>query len=131
VVVGTHAIGTWSHEGRVAVRARALEAGDTAWVSGRLVFRDTPLRDVIAELSRAYGTAVTLADSTLADRPVTYTAPITKRSLREVLDVVTLIANAHYTSAPRGFVVRVGRPTQTKSLPSVPLHPTQESQYGK
>jgi len=41
--------------GAVNVARAALTAEDTAWVSGRLVFRDAPVAQVIADVKRWYG----------------------------------------------------------------------------
>jgi transmembrane sensor len=42
-----------------------------AWTEGRLVFRDTPLRDVVRELSRWYDIDIHLADDTIGARLLT------------------------------------------------------------
>jgi transmembrane sensor len=115
----------------VRLIAGASIDADTAWASGRLVFRDTPLREVIAELSRVYGVDVMLSDSSLANQQVTYTATTATRSLIDVLDVVAPIANAHYTRVKQRFILYAGR-----RLPPVPrsIRPSssiQEPQYGK
>lgn len=60
-----------------------------AWMDGRLVFRDTPLSDVVAELHRWYAEDVRIGDSTVADLPLT--ASFDAVSLRETLDVITTI----------------------------------------
>lgn len=41
-----------------------------AWMNGRLVFHDTPLSDVVAELHRWYDEEIRLGDSTLAHLPL-------------------------------------------------------------
>lgn len=58
----------------VAVVARGTDvAADTAWTTGRLVFRDTPLGDVAGALRRWYGLDVRFADPALAERHLTAT----------------------------------------------------------
>jgi len=132
VVLSARTSGTVSQDGNVGVTERALTESDTAWVDGRLVFQNVPLRDVVAELSRAYGASITLADSSLSDRRVTYTAALSTHSLRDVLDVIAPIANAHYAPAERGFVLHAGRRTP-RVRPAVPhpLSSPEEIQYGK
>ncbi len=53
---------------------RAVRVDESlAWVDGHLVFRDTPLRDVLAELARWYDLEIMPVDPSLAERPVTAT----------------------------------------------------------
>lgn len=60
-----------------------------AWMDGRLVFHDTPLSDVVAELHRWYDEDVRIGDSTLAELPLT--ASFDAASLRETLKVITTV----------------------------------------
>ncbi len=62
----------------------------TSWTRGELTFRDTPLREVAAELSRWYGLNVTVTDSALATRPVTgtYTSEPADDVMRSVAHAV-------------------------------------------
>lgn len=50
---------------------RRLAAGDLAWVRGRLVFQDCPLREVLAELRRYYPGWIINTDERLGARAVT------------------------------------------------------------
>ena len=56
----------------VAERAAAT-ADDSAFATGRLVFRDAPLTDVSASLKRWYGIDLSVSDSSLARRRLTAT----------------------------------------------------------
>jgi transmembrane sensor len=60
-----------------------------AWTEGRLVFQDTPLRDVIAELGRWYDRdLLQLADTSVGSRRLT--ASFTNESLPIVIDRIAL-----------------------------------------
>jgi transmembrane sensor len=54
-----------------------------AWAGGRLVFRDTPLRDVVTALSRWYGIDMRIADARISRR--VYTASFQDEPVSEVL----------------------------------------------
>jgi ferric-dicitrate binding protein FerR (iron transport regulator) len=79
---------------RVVIRHGADVASATAWTAGTLVFRDAPLPEVAAELSRWYGVSIVLADETLRMRHVT--AVIDQRSVTTVLDVLAPGVGARY-----------------------------------
>jgi transmembrane sensor len=63
----------------------------TSWAQGQLVFKDTPLRDVVAELGRWYAVDVRLADPRLA--VLRLTASFDTESLPEALRVISLALN--------------------------------------
>ncbi|CAB3633982.1 hypothetical protein LMG26696_01397 [Achromobacter pulmonis] len=65
-------------------------AAITAWQRGRLVFRDTPLRQVVAELNRYLREPLRIDDATLARLRVAGTLPIDDPEA--VLDVLPRIA---------------------------------------
>lgn len=73
----------------------------TAWMQGELVFHDTPLSRVVAELRRWYDIDLRLGDAALAQVPLT--ASFTAESAAEALRVVT-------TAVPLR-IVRHGRVT--------------------
>jgi transmembrane sensor len=62
----------------------------TAWTRGELVFRNTPLSEVVAELRRWYDADVRLGDPGLANLPLT--ASFAVESLQEAMTVVTTVA---------------------------------------
>ncbi|HEX8849779.1 MAG TPA: FecR domain-containing protein [Gemmatimonadaceae bacterium] len=57
----------------VVTRAASAADDEAAWTRGRLVFRDTPLREVAADLRRWYGLDLRLDDPSLAARRLTAT----------------------------------------------------------
>lgn len=64
------------------------------WRKGKLVFQNTPLRDVERRLERWYGIQVEIADSTLYDNNLT--AVFEDEPLIEVLNVVALSLGVEY-----------------------------------
>ncbi len=65
---------------------------DLAWTSGRMVFENVPLRDVLAEISRYRQDRVLVLDERLGDFPVTATLSVTDAeavlgSLKQILPV--------------------------------------------
>lgn len=64
-------IGTATRTMGLRILRGADLGADTSWAGGRLVFRDTPLRDVILELARWYDVDIRLANPVLGDRLLT------------------------------------------------------------
>ncbi|MGA9838618.1 MAG: FecR domain-containing protein [Gemmatimonadaceae bacterium] len=73
----------------VAVVSPVDPARYTAWMKGELVFRDTPLRDVVRELRRWYAVDVELGDSTLARMP--FSASFAVETSRQAISTVTTV----------------------------------------
>lgn len=65
-----------------------------AWIDGRLVFGDTPLRDVAAELGRWYDVDVRLGDDRLGERRLT--ASFAEEPVSQVLDLIALSLDLRY-----------------------------------
>ena len=63
-----------------------------AWTKGRLVFRDTPLREVARVLSRWYDLDVTVADTAIAERRLT--ASFTTEPVGQVLNFIAPAVDA-------------------------------------
>lgn len=98
-----------SHEpGRaLAVPHRENVSAVTAWQRGRLVFRDTPLTDVVSELNRYLREPLRLGDEALGTIRVAGTLPIDEPEA--VLRVLPRIAPVRVTYPPAGGVVLLGR----------------------
>jgi transmembrane sensor len=91
-------------------------ADDTAWTSGRLVFRDAPVAEVAGALRRWYGVALLVEDPVLARRHLT--ATFRGEPLPEVLRVVGLALGARLDR--RGDTVLVRPAVRSASRMSVP-----------
>lgn len=75
-------------EGRVEALPGGATAEDFAWMHGELIFRDTPLSTVIADLRRWYGVEVRVADTALLQRR--FTGMFTTEPRERVLDVIAM-----------------------------------------
>jgi transmembrane sensor len=106
VTLGARDLAAVNAAGLVTVRHGVDVSRYAAWTQGQLVFEDTPLREVTAELGRTYDLDVTLADSTLGKELVT--ASFTDQSVDEVLRVVTHVVGATYRRTGRTVVIRRG-----------------------
>ena len=63
------------------------------WMEGRLIFRDTPIKEVISHIERWYDVSITcqLSDETIINKK--FTADLKTRSVREVLEVIQMSMN--------------------------------------
>ena len=75
-------------EGRVESLPGGATAEDFAWMHGELIFRDTPISTVIADLRRWYGVEVRVADTALLQRR--FTGMFTTEPRERVLDVIAM-----------------------------------------
>lgn len=116
--------------GRVEVSSGIPVEDYTAWTSGQLVFRKTPVRVVVADLSRAYGANIQVSDSALARYTVTWSVPTTQISLAGALDALTAVLKAHVVQTGTRILVTPGRSTSVR--PSrVDSLSRQEHGYGR
>jgi transmembrane sensor len=79
--------GSMAADGRVQTFPHAV-ADDTAWTSGRLVFRDASLARVAGEVRRWYGVTLHIADSSLVNRHIT--AEFKGEPVDQVLKIIGL-----------------------------------------
>ena len=63
------------------------------WMEGRLIFKETPIREVMTHIERWYDVAVTfnVSDETIKNKR--FTADLKTRSVREVLEVIQMSMN--------------------------------------
>ncbi len=92
-----------SAAGQITTATGVDVAAAAGWVTGRLTFEKTPVRDVVVALSRWYGVPITLADPTIGDR--LYTATLTDLSASATLQAVGLAARARVVQRDGGFVL--------------------------
>jgi transmembrane sensor len=85
----------FSHQSDDLALAEVETAHYTSWISGSLVFEDSPVHDVIKALERWYGVTIHLQnDDNLLCR---LTARIDKESLTETLDLLSTTTGITYT----------------------------------
>jgi transmembrane sensor len=129
-VLTARMLGTVDDSGMVRVQPNIVIDDYTRWTTGDLVFRKTPARDVVAEIGRAYGVEIRIADSALAAQPLSWTVTLTRRSLTGVLEPLAGVLDAHVTRAGRVITLVPGRSASPKSIDTRSSH-SSETQYGK
>jgi transmembrane sensor len=89
LVLGARDVGQLRADGGIVARRNVDVDSYLAWRDGRLIFRNTPLREVLFRLSTWYDIDVELGDSALATRPFTASFPRHETS-DQVLRTLTL-----------------------------------------
>lgn len=80
-------------DARGAIEIREVDpARYIAWTDGHLLFDETPIREVAAQLARWYGTPVVIADSALSTRD--FTGSFNDDALPDVLAVIASAVHA-------------------------------------
>ncbi len=96
------------HDGSVQVHRDVDLSRELAWLEHRLVFDDTPLRQVARELERWYRVEVVLSEPAQGDLRVT--ATFDNEPLNEVFRSLSLILNLDYDIEGRRIVFSHRRP---------------------
>lgn len=129
VVLSAGMRGIATDSGRIEVTPNVAIEDYTAWTSGRLIFHETPVPDIVADLGRSYGADIRLADSTLASRALSLTVLSDRQSLSDVLDVLTTLLNAHIIRVGNVITIVPGRSAVRRSIPETHIL-SKEPQYG-
>jgi len=130
VVLGARTLGVVDDSGAVRVIPDIVSEDEIAWTTGRLVFRETPVTEILAELGRAYAVDIRLTDSALGRNTLTFTVPVAKRSLNDVLDALAATLGAHVLRSDSVIRLVPGVRTPTQHSISRPTF-ILESQHGK
>jgi transmembrane sensor len=101
-------------EGGIDVRRDQDLDAYFAWTRGQLVFDNTPLSEVAAELSRWFDLDIEVADSAIANRPYSATL-LTSTPVDELLQVIGMATDVRVER--RGRTVRFTGPGYTGRLP--------------
>ena len=80
--------GSMTADGSVRAYPHTVTEDAAAWTSGHLAFKNASLVRVIGEVRRWYGVTIRVADSSLADRTLTFDA--TGESVDQVLKIIGL-----------------------------------------
>lgn len=131
VVLVTRSLGTVDDSGRVHVTPNIAVDDYTAWTTGRLVFNKSSMRDIVAELSRVYGVDIQVADSTQASRVFTWTVPVARQSLADVLEAITAALGAHVTRSGNVITILPGAGPSRQSPIRQRVLSSKESLYGR
>jgi transmembrane sensor len=117
VLLTASMLGSIDAKGRLSVRKGIDPSDHLAWTEGRLVFVETPLRDVIPRLSRWYDIDIRMADSALAGIP--FTASVTGASPESVVRLLAASVEAGLERRGTAYVLypkaRSGGPAPTRS----------------
>ena len=100
-------VGIVSANTPMAVARGAASADDSAFTTGRLVFRDAPLTDVSASLKRWYGIDLSASDSSLARRRLT--ASFDGEPVERVLSVIGMTLGVDVQRTGSTVIVRPPR----------------------
>jgi ferric-dicitrate binding protein FerR (iron transport regulator) len=71
----------------------------TAWISGKLVFKDDPMDEVVRKLNRWFNVDIEVADPRILE--YVYTATFQDESLDQILELLTISAPISYQVIPR------------------------------
>jgi transmembrane sensor len=85
-------VGVVTTVGVVRASRGAESSDDLAWTSGRLVFRNAPVAELVADLRRWYGVELRVTDSALLARH--FTGSFQSEPVDRVLDVISLALGA-------------------------------------
>jgi transmembrane sensor len=66
----------------------------TSWMSGRLIFDDTPMSEVVTRLERWYGVDITVKDPAVLN--ASFTAEFKSESIIQVLDLLKITSDIEY-----------------------------------
>jgi len=97
-------LGRVNDQGEVEIQRGVDTASLLAWAEGRLVFKDTPLGDVVAQLRRWYAAEIRLADPALGARRVS--ASFQGEPLQQVLNLLALTLDLAAEREGEAFVIR-------------------------
>jgi ferric-dicitrate binding protein FerR (iron transport regulator) len=123
-------LGVINDSGQVRVTPRIAVEEYTGWATGQLVFRDTPMRDAVAELGRAYGVNLRVADSVLAAQPLNWSVKLSQRSLADVLESLSAALDIRVVRNGQTITLVPGRSSSRQPVRSYPPS-TSERQYGR
>lgn len=116
IVLEPHDVATVRGPGDIDVSRGIDVSRFTAFASGRLIFADTPLAEVVDELGRWYGVEVRVTDASLLDRHLTST--FEGESLDEVLRIIGMTLDVRYVR--NGNRVDFMGKGNTSALPPAP-----------
>ena len=66
----------------------------TSWMSGRLIFDNTPMSEVVTRLERWYGVDITVKDPAVLN--ASFTAEFKSESIIQVLDLLKITSDIEY-----------------------------------
>jgi transmembrane sensor len=129
-VVDAGSLGILDDSGRVRVQSDIDPSDYRDWTSGKLVFRQTPVRDIVADLRRAYGVDIRVADTVLQRRAFTWSVSVSQVPVGDALDALATALDASLTRV--GNVITMTAGARASERPAVPHSTfTPELQHGR
>lgn len=128
-VLVANTLGVVTDSGQVTVTPNIPAQTYTAWTTGQLVFQDTPVPQIVAELRRAYGVDIQVNDSVLTKQTLTWTVESERYSLTQALHELTALLDAHVVQTHGVILLVPGRREPSRSVLHSPF--TSEPQYGR
>jgi transmembrane sensor len=129
-VLTANTLGTVDDSGTVQVTSHIAVEDYTGWTTGRLVFHNTPARDAVIELGRAYNVDIRIADSSLAAQKLNWTILLAQQSLGDVLESLVDVLDAHPVRIGRTINLIPGRAATRRPVRPSSLSSPPERQYG-
>jgi len=131
-ILGAHMSAQVTDSG-ISVSTNVAPRDFADWARGALVFDRVPLRDVVAELVRAYGVDIRIADTTLAKQVMRIEVSTTDDSITQVLERICRVSDAHYVYDQHRYVLSPGGTTSTSphDIPRRNQFPQPEHTYGR
>jgi len=129
-VLSANTVGVVDDSGRVDVVPTASTDTYMAWTTGVLIFEQAPASRIVADLGRAYGVDVRIADSVLARHIVTWSVPVTRVTLAGALRALSAVIDAHVVRAGDTITLVPGRGGAARPHTHDSLS-TQERTYGR
>jgi transmembrane sensor len=128
-VILTSGMMAHANDSTITVTRNVLMHDYAAWTGGALVFDGVPLRNLVADLARAYDVDIHIGDSTLANQSMTMRVSVRRQSITQVLDFIGLANDIHYERKGNAFVLVRGRRPSDRQKPTV--LPSLEKHYGR
>jgi transmembrane sensor len=100
--------GVLQSNGQVHAQKQTVVADDSAWTTGKLVFRDAQLSRVAGELRRWYGIRLGIADSALKSRTVN-TQFESAQPIDDVLKILSMTLGASFERQGDTATIHAGR----------------------
>jgi len=112
VVLSAGDRGTLTSDGGIRTQKQVVVADDSAWTTGKLVFRDATLARVASELRRWYGLKLGVTDSALLRRTVNTTVTA-GQPVDEILDILALSLGLRIERQGDSATIHAGRGSNT------------------
>jgi transmembrane sensor len=98
--------GLLGNDGQIVASRGTVTEDDVAWMTGKLVFRETPMTEVAASVKRWYGIDLVMSEPSLVNRRIT--ATFDNETPEAMLDILRLVLGAEIDRRGDSAVVSSG-----------------------